>query len=158
MDKSVTNEPPGQEERVGHCASLVVSFIVLDTMITARMKSFFTGSSARSSRVRRAAIGGSIAALGIFAFASLGTLRADTELPLTGRLTGVPANDFPDGTACASKIAIDAEVFGYFCTNTCSATSDCPEGWSCKRTWQGGAPPIALCRPNRLGIPSAGTP
>jgi hypothetical protein len=99
----------------------------------------------------RAVAGGSIVALGVLAVGSLGVIRANADPIAPALETGAPTTD-TEGRACASGIAVDAEVFGFFCTNKCTRNSDCPESWSCRKVWQGGAPPVGLCRPNRLGV------
>jgi hypothetical protein len=99
----------------------------------------------------RSLIGGSIVAISVLAVGSFGVLRASADPIVPALEMGASTTD-PEGRDCASGIAIDAEVFGFFCTDKCKRNSDCPESWSCRKVWQGGAPPVGLCRPNRLGI------
>ena len=72
--------------------------------------------------------------------------------PLPLRLIGAPANDVPTGEACQSGIAIEIE-FGSLCSHTCVINEQCPEGWGCRQVPQGGAPPVGICFPRRIGAP-----
>jgi hypothetical protein len=67
------------------------------------------------------------------------------------RRAGEACNDFVEGEACASGIAIDV-TFGFVCTDTCVDDADCPEDWGCKAVPQGNGDAAHLCFPRRVTV------
>lgn len=63
---------------------------------------------------------------------------------------GEPANDYPRGEACASRIAINV-TFGHVCTQQCDTDAECLPTWGCKRVPQGNGEAVGLCFPRRVG-------
>jgi len=68
---------------------------------------------------------------------------------LPTRAVGEPADDYPHGEACASRIAIDV-TFGSVCSTECVTEAQCPNGWACKSIQQGSGLDIGLCFPRRV--------
>lgn len=64
------------------------------------------------------------------------------------RAVGAPADDYPEGEACASGIAIDVTA-GNVCSDFCSEDSDCPTDWGCRQVHQGNGEKVGLCFPYR---------
>jgi len=104
----------------------------------------------RSSVVVLGAAATLIAILGGLAIAQETLPRAT---PLAIRTIGQPADDYPTGGACASRIAIDIS-FGSVCTHECRLDNQCPPGWGCKQVPQGNGEPIGLCFPRRHTVVS----
>ncbi|MCC7383999.1 MAG: hypothetical protein IT384_19310 [Deltaproteobacteria bacterium] len=76
-------------------------------------------------------------------------VESSAPKPAPIRPLGAVADDWPDGSACLSQIAIQVD-FGSFCSDICVTDADCLEGWGCKGVPQGNAPPIWLCFPRRI--------
>lgn len=76
-------------------------------------------------------------------------VESSGPIPAPIRPMGAVADDYPQGGACSSRIAIQVD-FGAFCTDICVTDAQCMEGWGCKAVPQGNAPPIWLCFPRRI--------
>lgn len=70
-------------------------------------------------------------------------------VPLPIRPIGAVADDYPDGAACSSRIAIDATFF-QACTDYCVTDAQCPANWGCKPVTQGNGEDVWLCFPRRI--------
>ena len=64
---------------------------------------------------------------------------------------GEASNDYVEGEACASGIAIDIS-FGFVCSDHCTADQDCPTDWGCKAVSQGNGEDAHLCFPRRVTV------
>lgn len=78
--------------------------------------------------------------------------RAAGSLVLATRAVGAPANDYPRGEACLSRIAIHV-TFGAVCSDLCVTDAQCPSGWGCKTITQGNGQDVGLCFPRRVTSP-----
>ncbi len=70
-------------------------------------------------------------------------------VPLPIRAVGAVADDYPDGSACLSRVAIDA-TFYVACTDFCVTDAQCPANWGCKPVTQGNGEDVWLCFPRRI--------
>jgi hypothetical protein len=70
-------------------------------------------------------------------------------VPLPIRAVGAVADDYPDGSACSSRVAIDA-TFYVACTDFCVTDAQCPANWGCKPVTQGNGEDVWLCFPRRI--------
>ena len=96
----------------------------------------------------------SVGTVGGIALADQAQQGMPLPYPLPLRMIGAPANDVPTGEACQSGIAIEIE-FGHLCSQTCVIHAQCPDGWGCRQVPQGGAPPVGICFPRRIGAPQS---
>src|SRR5690349_5347489 len=67
------------------------------------------------------------------------------------REIGEACNDYVEGDACASGIAIDIS-FGFVCSDHCTEDQDCPTDWGCKAVSQGNGEDAHLCFPRRVTV------
>lgn len=67
------------------------------------------------------------------------------------REIGEACNDYVEGDACASGIAIDIS-FGFVCSDHCTEDQDCPADWGCKTVPQGNGEDTHLCFPRRVTV------
>ena len=77
-------------------------------------------------------IGGGFVAAAVLTV-GLAVANAQTS---ANRALGATADDYPEGQACASGIAISVTA-GHVCSETCTSHSDCPTAWGCKSVPQG---------------------
>src|SRR5262245_23201226 len=67
------------------------------------------------------------------------------------REIGAACNDYVEGDACESGIAIDIS-FGFVCSDHCTEDQDCPADWGCKAVSQGNGEDAHLCFPRRVTV------
>lgn len=109
--------------------------------------------SSRRARVRGALLLGGALLTGFLLIGTAGDRAAADEpaaspAPAATRPVGAVADDYPDGVACLSLIAISTSL-GNFCSDTCMTQQDCPASWGCFSLLQGNDEIIHLCIPKR---------
>jgi len=94
-------------------------------------------------------VASTFSAVVVLATSSPSTAAAVEGFEMPNRATGESANDYPDGSKCASGVAVDV-TFGFVCSAACVTDEQCPESWSCRSIEQGNGDSSAWCFPRRL--------